>query len=53
MGPLANPNDNYKILSDVITTAKANHIPKKLKKIDRRKFKKTTMDDRSSFEISK
>ena len=40
MGPSANPNDNYKILSDVITTAKANHIPKKLKKIDRRKFKK-------------
>ena len=40
MGPSANPNDNYIILSDVITTAKANHIPKKLKKIDRRKFKK-------------
>ena len=40
MGPSANPNDNYNILSDVITAAKANHIPKKLKKIDRRKFKK-------------
>ena len=52
MGTWANPNDNYKILSVVITTAKANHIHKKLKKIDRRKFKKTTMDDRSSFEIS-
>ena len=40
MGTWANPNDNYKILSVVITTAKANHIHKKLKKIDRRKFKK-------------
>ena len=33
MGPSANPNDNHKILSDIIKTAKANHIPKKLKKL--------------------
>ena len=32
MGPSANPNNNDKILSDIITTAKANHIPKKMKK---------------------
>ena len=26
VGPSANPNVNYNILSDIITTAKANHI---------------------------
>ena len=41
----ANPNDNYKILSDIITTAKANCIPKKLKKkLINVNLKKTTMD---------
>ena len=28
-GPSDNPNVNYNILSDIITTAKANHISKK------------------------
>ena len=32
IGPSANPNVNYNILSDIITTAKANHIPKRKKK---------------------
>ena len=36
----------------MITTAKANHIPKKLKKMTNLNLK-TTMDARSSFEISK
>ena len=40
MGPLANPKDSYKMLSKIITTSKVNHIPNKLEKNDRRKFKK-------------
>ena len=40
IGPSANPNVNYNILSDIITTAKANHIPKRKKKNNTRKFKK-------------
>ena len=40
MGPSANPNVNYNILSDIITTTKANHIPKRKKKNNKRKFKK-------------
>ena len=40
IGHSANPNVNYNILSDIITTAKANHIPKKKKKNNTRKFKK-------------
>ena len=40
IGPSANPNVNYNILSDIITPAKANHIPKRKKKNNTRKFKK-------------
>ena len=40
VGLSANPNVNYNILSDIITTAKANHISKRKKKNNTRKFKK-------------
>ena len=38
VGPSANPNVNYNILSGIITTAKGNHISKRKKKNNTRKF---------------
>ena len=38
--PNANPNDNYNILTSILTTSKNNHIPKKIKKFNKRKHKK-------------
>ena len=37
MDPCANANENYEILSKIITESKNNHIPKKF---DKRKHKK-------------
>ena len=40
LDPQANANENYKILSKIITESKNKHIPKKIKKFDKRKHKK-------------
>ena len=40
LDPHANANENYEILSKIITESKNKHIPKKRKKFDKRKHKK-------------
>ncbi len=39
--PTANPNDNYKILHNIIETAKNKHLPSKTVKYNKYKHKKT------------
>ena len=36
----ADPNENYKILSSILSTLKCKHMPKKIKKFNKRKHKK-------------
>ena len=40
LDPHANANENYEILSKIITESENKHIPKKIKKFDKRKHKK-------------
>ena len=40
-----NPNTNYDILSDILTELKVKHMPKKIRKFNKRKEKKDKRDD--------
>ena len=41
-----NPNYNYKILSELLQIAISRHIPKKIRKFNKRKTYKRKMDDK-------
>ena len=40
LDPCVNANENYEILSKIITESKNKHIPKKINKVDKRNHKK-------------
>ena len=50
----ANPNTNYNILSSIISNSKDSHIPRKIRKLNKRKHKiKTWMTDELLNQINK
>ena len=50
----ANPNTNYNILSSIISNSKDSHIPRKIRKVNKRKHKiKTWMTDELLNQIKK
>ena len=40
LSPTANPNKNYELLAEQLQIAKSTHMPKKIKRFNKRKHKK-------------